>query len=243
MPTNRCVLLSMLTMMFACGADEPSASLKNGLTSRDWRPLGPTEPYAGKSLSEWSEAWFRWSLAQTSCDSPATDLDGSKCALYQDGEAPVFFLAFAPSLAERSKCVLPTGKALLVPVAPVSIQVIPGEEPRSEQELRDEASSVVASMRDLTLKVDGEVIDVSEDYVVGPMTMAVEIPPAPNLFSCRGIKNVAEVVLDPVVGAGYFALLPPPPEGEHRLIHTGVASVDGFNEEFGAATRLRVAAR
>lgn len=175
-------------------------------------------------------AWSRWTYAQTSCDSAETDNDGSQCGLYQDEASPVFFLNFAPSRAPRRGCRLPYGKAVFVPIAAFVIDPAGEDSTLSAQVLEDEADEALESMRDLMLIVDGKPMVVDDTRAVQPIRHSAQLPPVPNFFSCQGIDGYADMLLEPVYVTGYFALLPPPPVGEHTLSYAGALEVFGVSE-------------
>jgi hypothetical protein len=80
-----------------------------------WTPLDPDERYEGKTLTEWGIEYMRWTFSWTDCDVPLFDPDGAACDAFQDSDSPVFFLSQG-ELADMSRCRMPAGKALLVPL-------------------------------------------------------------------------------------------------------------------------------
>ena len=233
----RSAAFAMLFLHVTVGCDSESSAMAS---TEAWVPLASSKLVGGKGLDDWAMEWNRWAYSQTSCDSPITDIDGSQCGLYQDDESPVFFLTFAPSKSVRSKCEVPKGKAILVPVATCAIDPV-GEDPEiADEELEGWADEALASMRDLKLVVDGKPWKVGEDHAVAPIKHSVHLPSAPNFYSCRGVKGFEDVVLDPVFITGYFALLPPPSSGEHTISYAGAQEILGTTDVSLANMQIRV---
>jgi len=225
--------LSLVVMLLGCGADEPSAD------ASIWEPYAATENIAGRSLDEWAVEWNRWTYAQTSCDSPWTDIDGSQCGLYQDEDSPVFFLTFAPSETPRSKCKLPSDKFIFVPVITVTVDNVGEEPPLEAEELERDAMDGLESMRDQMLVVDGSSFPM-EEHVVAPIKHTALLPAAPNYYTCQGVEGYENLTLDPVYVAGYFALLPPPGPGKHTLSYAGAQDIYGVSQVSQANMQLTV---
>lgn len=71
----------------------------------------------GFSAAEWTVRWWRWTLSFPDGLEPYLDRDGSRCAMGQDGDGPVWFLAGTNGRFDaKRRCQIPTGKHLLVPV-------------------------------------------------------------------------------------------------------------------------------
>jgi hypothetical protein len=126
----------------------------DGTIKSDWLPLSASELYDGKTLAEWGVEYTRWSYAQTSCDSPASDQDGSLCDLYQDPESPVFFLDYSPTKRVRTKCQIPRGRAIVVPIMTFSSDNAGVEPPRPEEPMtfssREKATYTILPTLNLT---------------------------------------------------------------------------------------------
>ncbi|UNK41250.1 hypothetical protein MNO14_09655 [Luteimonas sp. S4-F44] len=70
---------------------------------------------AGTSQGEWTVRWWRWAMGKWIA--PYLDPDGRWCAMGQDPDSPVWFLAgTGGSFTPKRRCVVPEGKYLLVPV-------------------------------------------------------------------------------------------------------------------------------
>ena len=69
----------------------------------------------GKPISEWTANWWRWYI-QTPFDNlhPSKDLTGASCGRSQSG--PVWYLSGSEKVSIEKTCIVPKGKAILVPV-------------------------------------------------------------------------------------------------------------------------------
>jgi len=198
-----------------------------------WTPLGATASYEGRTLEEWVIEWARWRYAQTTCDDPFFDEDGSLCALYQDPASPVFFLAKGPGDPVRTKCRIPSGKAILVPLTNLlgdNAGVLP-EDIMTEEEMKETMLLYVQSMRELLLEADGQEIQHLERHSIGPTKYTYVVPPPPNAYSCSASDVEVQGLVDPAFAGGTFVLLPPPTKGEHSVVHGGTGTV--FGRDFG----------
>lgn len=207
--------------------------------------LPADESYQDKTLEEWAIEYMRWSFAQTSCESAADDPDGSLCRLYQDPESPVFFLqrdsfdTAQPSRIDRTRCEIPGGKAILVPVAAFSNDNAGVRKPLSEDELRQSVSKSKESIRSLVFEADGEKIDLA-GRDVGPVMFGYRVPAAPNAYSCNEQDGVEDVDVEPSFFAGYFALIAPPAPGSHRIEYASVFTYANFDFAFHVRTSFDI---
>jgi hypothetical protein len=99
--------------------------------------LDPTQPHDGQTDAEWGALWWKWffELPETAntCVLPFQDPTGANCGY--DQTADVFFLAGTTAgTVVRDQCVVPSGKAILVPIlsfsednagVPAAMQVTP----------------------------------------------------------------------------------------------------------------------
>jgi hypothetical protein len=206
-----------------------------------WLPLPATDAYEGRTLEEWVVEWARWTYAQTSCEDPFFDDDGSLCALYQDPDGPIFHLAKGVGDPQRTKCRIPSGKAILVPLPNLigdNAGVAP-EDILTEEDLEAVMAGFVLSMRELVLVVDGQPISNLEAYTIGPTRFSYVLPPAPNNYSCSGVDGV-EGLVDPSYVAGVFVLLPPPSAGVHSLTYGGTGTLFGLDSTSVASSTFVV---
>jgi hypothetical protein len=194
-----------------------------------WEPYEPADEIAGHDLTYWAKQWVRWATAATDCDSdPAYDFDGSLCARYQDPESPVFFVQSGDPLDERTRCVVPQGKPILVPLHGFYVDNVGREVPSTEVELMAEATAWFRSMTDLRLRVDGRDIEDLERWSVAPTPSEYVLPPEPNVYTCSDIPGYTGEI--PAVIGGAFVALRAPAPGKHTLDYGGAATtLDGVD--------------
>jgi hypothetical protein len=223
----------------ACGSEEAKRDpeFMDGTYASDWAPVPSDEPFAGKSLAEWGVAYMRWRFSPTSCDIPVYDQDGSMCGLYQDPDSPVVIFDYSVTNRLRTKCRIPAGKGIVVPIITFANDNLEVDPPKSEELLVKETLEVLETMRDLELRVDGNAVTDLDERRIEPTKHDYEIPPAPNWFSCTGTPGVEDMTVAPSFFAGYVAVFPPPEPGVHELQYAGVVSVD--NESYALDTRTR----
>lgn len=201
---------------------------ESGMRERDaashaepMRVLAPADGYAGKSLEEWAIEYIHWSYSQTTCESAASDRDGSGCGLYQDSASPVFFLERSDygdsraTMTTRTECIVPAGKAILVPIAVTVVDNTEVETPRSVSELEQLTLDVQDSTRSMLLEADGVAITDLRERGVGPTRMAYPLPPPPNYFSCQEVDGLGDTTIEPAFITGFLALFEPPAPGRH----------------------------
>lgn len=197
----------------------------------DWRPLQRDTVYEGKTLDEWVLEWAHWSLSQTNCDSPSVDDDGSFCLLYQDSTSPVFFFADGKYKTQRTRCRVPSGKAILVPLTQFisNPDEVPSDDWFTDAPPEERIRQVQNSMRDLKLRVDGFTVQELNDQSVGPLRFSHEFPAGKNYFSCMKRTFELEGRFEPLYIVGYFVLFPPPTVGSHILEYGGSLSYPNYD--------------
>jgi hypothetical protein len=209
--------------------EQPDAATREG-RSVSLRVLPAHETYADKTLTEWAVEYMRWVYSSTlnDCTSAESDADGSLCALHQNPDSPVFFLAscnYAEGrgvVVDRAICKVPAGKALLVPISALSDEQATNDEPLTAEALRVSTSDVLASMREQRLVVDGTEITEFAPYSIGPVAFAFEIPPQPNWHTCNGYDELENQHVDPSYLVGYFALIEAPAAGKHKIEYASI---------------------
>jgi len=76
--------------------------------------LPPHSHTYGKTLGEWSAAWWQWAAGIPAENNPLRDETGEDCGIDQSGK--VWFLGGTQGGAVERECTVPPGKALLFPV-------------------------------------------------------------------------------------------------------------------------------
>jgi len=172
----------------------------------------------GRTLSEWSvEAW-KWVYSIPASRSPSTDCDGQWANEGQPGGS-VFFVAplngKVPPPCVRSFTV-PSGKYLLVPVLPITIDNIDTLPPLGIEEFYDVLDSVVADPEDLFASIDGVAIPNLHQYRATSPPFSFNFHDVDNHFS-EFYGHPVVGLLDPMVVDGYWLLLEPLTPGPHVL--------------------------
>jgi hypothetical protein len=252
MRTN-CFCVVVCLALIACGSDDPSPSSKpdtgivdSGPTSsQPMAVLSPGESYAGKMLDQWAKEYMRWFYSQPTCDHSIYDKDGSQCGKYQDPDSPVFFFdraTYSPSNARvtsRTECTVPAGKAIVVPVSIFADDNVGATQPLTDDELREDATLINDSMRELVLRADGVDIEM-EGRSIGVLDFEYWVPPVPNFYSCREQEGVADTVIKPSYLVGYLAVFSPPAPGPHELEYSGVLTFAETDLEYHVKTKFEV---
>ncbi|WP_153018908.1 hypothetical protein [Lysobacter capsici] len=109
-----------ITVAVACAASLPmavAAGASAEATPAKASVVAVGTAVGGLSPAEWTVRWWRWAHSFDDGARPYQDPDGSRCALGQDEDGPVWFLAGTDGRSEvRRRCQIPAGKHLLVPV-------------------------------------------------------------------------------------------------------------------------------
>jgi len=194
--------------------------------------LVPPQSHAfGRSLGEWTAAWWRWAVSIPSDRSPLVDATGANCAQGQSGK--VRFLAGTTGGSATRTCTIPTGTAILIPVfnaewsaaeAAASgngcfIPVPTGG--TSEAALRACARAQVSHATTLEASIDGvPITDLAQPRADSPLFTFTAV--ANNPFGLPAVQTQA-------VSDGYWLLLHPLPPGKHTIHVHGVASFPELN--------------
>jgi hypothetical protein len=206
------------------------------------RADGPTSPWVsfprsrphGKTLGEWSAAWWRWASSMPVTANPL--FDTADISAGQAGE--VWFLggtfhsnpdpsnpSVTISKATREGAI-PAGTSLFFPVINSEASELEGngttkqELSAAARYLMDHAVFMEASIDGVDVKNLRSYREQSPLFVVGPL-------PEDNLFEAFGVEAPAGTT-SPVVADGAYVFVKPMPPGVHE-IHFGGAIV--FTEE------------
>lgn len=172
-----------------------------------------SHPY-GRSYAEWAAAWWQWALETPASQNPLLDTTGEFCAVAQT--AKVWFLAGSIDGSPVSRsCTIPTGTALLLPLANFFYGAVLNDPPetRTEAFVRAQVACVEGAV--ISLTIDGVPVPTPERFFERSILFSVQLP-ADNIF---GVDEsiVPELLLSPSVDAGYYVIIRPLPPGTHIL--------------------------
>lgn len=202
--------------------------------------LDPAQPHYGKTYAEWATEFWKWIYgypagSDKDCRNPLLDTTGDGCAVGQDPNSPVFFLAGnGGATVVRSRCVVPVGKALFFPIVNTEADNagVPPEKSLKVDEMKAQLASFFDAVvvPDLKVFVDGRAIPNLAAYKTGPTQFTYAVPPEPNAYTCFGATGISGTI-DPAVDAGYYMMLDPLCPGEHTVQFVGHvrASPDDFH--------------
>lgn len=176
--------------------------------------LAPHSTVAGKSIGEWSAAWWQWAFSRGPVDNPFTD--GTQAAADNGQAGPVYFLAgTAGGTATRSFNV-PADKYLLVPLINAECSDLEGNG-TTDQKLRDCANGLIGPVDGLTangIVFSGSAFDYRES---SPGTFSFTAVPGNALFVAPGTASMA-------VADGYYMMLAPVGPGPQTIEYGGMVS-------------------
>jgi PEP-CTERM motif-containing protein len=187
--------------------------------------LPPDSVIAGKSIADWTAAWWTWALQAPNNTNPLSDPNGGFAHVQNNG--PVFFIA--GNNATRSFTV-PAGKPILLPLINfVDLESVPTDDPKFSLSEREAAASIFTSSwvnavdkASLFASIDGnpvanpsQYLEVTNFFDMGPvqadsfLNVAFGIPAGTEAF--------------PTKSAGYWLMIDNLAPGSHTL-HFGGSS-------------------
>jgi hypothetical protein len=177
---------------------------------------------AVKTYADLGAEWWQWALQAPAADSPLLDTTGEKCSVGQQG--PVWFLAgtLASGQATARFCEVPDGKALFFPLINnvwLGFLSDPPEQ-RSAGFVRQAAENACdsASVRDLSVKIDGRTLSRPERFLTtGEQSPVFQIQlPTDNILGATA-DDVPRLLLSPSAHKGYYLYLHPLHLGAHTI--------------------------
>ncbi|WP_342379929.1 hypothetical protein NVS55_10290 [Myxococcus stipitatus] len=195
-----------------CGSEEPELKV-----------FSPQETVEGRSITDWTESWFRWNFEVPAHQNPALILEAD-CGVGQD--EPVFFVpVYDGDTTYRRTCRVPAAKPVLVPLWVIindhpcpdpDFQPAPGQ--TLEDFLTQGAADFNALFRDLRVTVDGQVIDPTAHRHTTRMFHFTADPSLVGKLPDPCLQGSSQ----PGVSDGWWLMLSLPP-GEHVVHVTGVS--------------------
>jgi hypothetical protein len=185
----------------------------------------PDDPIEDAIYETLTEQWWIWSYSIPGPDHPILDETGASCQL-GDVSDELFFLAGSNSGAATRSCTVPATKALFFPLINGAALNNPADPAKTAAELAADLDGLFVLACDLELTLDGQPLAPSlADNRVTAGPFEVEI--ADGHFANEAPYNLPPGTYDPVMSDGYWALVTPPPPGEHLLEFGGSLCVDG----------------
>lgn len=195
--------LSAVTVSGCGGGGSGSTSTAMATGPAVFEPT--TAPY-GKSYSDWSAAWWQWALHIPKADNPMLDETGEKQSADQSG--PVWFLAGTGGGSVERSCIVPAGKAVLVPV--INNAGVITETWETVEGMTAVVKDAIDYVTEIQLSVDGVAMNDLSSYRFAspPFTVTFDAqdpvwPVAPGPFTA--------------VSDGYWVMLQPLSVGQHTL--------------------------
>jgi hypothetical protein len=188
----------------------------------DPRVLPPNAVLFGKTLGEWSAAWWQYVFSIPASDNPLFDETGAKCGVEQSG--PVFFLVGVINVSGTARriCTVPAGKALFFPILNVednNAEHPDAPVPLTIAQLLKSVDGFVQLATALHVSIDGErVPNLFAHRAISPtfeITLPAVTPPEQNLEQALGF-NVSGTI-QPVVSDGFWIMIPSLSRGRHTI--------------------------
>ena len=204
-------ILAVGALLMGCQPDEQTT-----------RVISAQESVRGRGITEWTEAWFRWTFAVPASQNPALVLEAD-CGVGQS-EAVFFVPAYDGARRYQRVCHIPASRPVLVPLW-VLINDHPCPDPTFEPApgqsledfLRQGAIDYNNLVQDLTVTLDGENLDpAGHRHTTGLFHFTAE----PSL-----VGKLPDACLQgtpqPGVSDGWWLMLSLTP-GEHQVHVTGL---------------------
>jgi hypothetical protein len=173
-----------------------------------------SDPY-GVSYAEWTSRWWQWALSIPVESNPVNDMTGANCAINQNG--PVWFLAGTLGGVVDRTCIIPSDKAILMPILNHG-ELADSRDVKSEEELLSYTTKEMNIISDLEVMVDSVKLSALNRYRVRSPIFDIILPE----------KSLFEGTPGPARGAsdGYWLFLRPLSKGKHK-IHTFGSCLSG----------------
>jgi Dyp-type peroxidase family len=162
---------------------------------------------------EWTKKWWLWLLGISSSINPALDKTGKYSATNQAADSEAWFLVGTLGDSVERKCIIPKGKAILLPIIN-SVHFLAEEGIfKSESELEAKVKSEIDSVIQLSVTIDGVQLPGLGKYRVNTRPFTVTLP-KDNLWYLKAGPTTA-------AADGYWLFLKPLSVGEHTIRFVG----------------------
>jgi hypothetical protein len=183
----------------------------------------PGATVAGKTIAEWSAAWWQWAAAQAPPGDPFTDTTGEFAGVNQSG--PVFFLAGSPGGNNRRRFNVSTNSYILVPLLATEWSQLELGFTMTAAEIRQAAQEQADQINSLHATLDGVTIPQATLFLHRQTSPDFNFVAVNN--NQVGINEVGDSGV--AVADGYFLMLAPLTAGTHVLTYGGSAFALGVS--------------
>ncbi len=198
-----------------------------------WAGVLPNDAIVdGRSLSEWTAEWAKWSSSQPTNNHPWLDPDG-RWATNEQPAAPVFFVVglsgdlVGPGTLTRTFSI-PEDKYLFFPLLDVAWENIDTIPPLTVEELRDAAAFFISTVSELHLSIDGIPVPALFQHRLMSPVYSYVLSDANNLKSLQYGHPITGLI-DPEVSDGYWVMIEPLAPGVHVINWGGTLGPQPLN--------------
>ena len=229
----------LTTLALVMSAGVPSAYAAN------YEVLAPGALHEGKTIAEWTAAWWTWAWNSPAGADPLSDSSGALAN--QNNGGPVFFMAGSNSNGAVVRAFdVPGGRALLVPminywencVGDIAISCAPNYVPDPGAVLLANSETYRSAVTHSFVTIDStpvpdplthwEVSSVFSGGVAQPGTILVA------LYAGAGI-DITGLDISPSLVSGYYAMVTGLSPGTHTITYGGATNAfGGFNYQVTA---------
>jgi hypothetical protein len=163
----------------------------------------------GKTPGEWTAEWWKWFISIPTDESPINDPTGENCAVGQSG--PAWFLVGSGGGKAERECVIPAGKAIVIPNITTHCSYALNPSLETEEDLMSCAKNDQDLTKETRTTLNGADI---LNYRIKSPVFDVTIP-SDNVFSAPAGQTRA-------ASDGYWVMLTPLPPGNYELRAIGV---------------------
>ena len=199
--------------------------------------LPPHATVAGKTLGEWTAAWWQWAGAISTRKNPILDTTGQNADINQDG--PVYFLAGSQGNTVQRNVTIPANKYVFIPVVNNIWVTLDTDPPHTLEELRELFTRPpIDDAQNVSAQIDGAAVsNVLSHREEDPSGFFVNWP-RDNIFDYPPLPDQAGVC----VNDGYWLMVAPMSAGNHDLHFTAqLPDFPGF--DLDVTYHLKVAGR
>ena len=204
--------------------------------ARAYDVLAPDAAVAGKSIADWTAAWWTWALQAPAAHDPIADTSGADAHVNNDG--PVFFVAGSYGFGPLTRSFdVPAGRPLLVPLLNLfdtEPAILDSKYPGVTLADRQNAAGILVGdwlasvdTSSLFASIDGNAVANPSQYL--EVTGLFSMGPALAGSVVEGFGIVAGDVLDPTKSGGYWLMIEGLTLGAHTLHLGGTSSPFDFD--------------